>query len=72
MNVKDGFQKTIIRKLFKFFTIKINHILTVDLGMIKVAAKFVLKQLSGGQKENRKQIITDLLQYVESDENFLN
>ncbi|VVC38893.1 Transposase, type 1 [Cinara cedri] len=49
----------------------IQTILTTDLDMRRVAAKFVPKLLSDEQKENRKQIATDLLEYSESDEFFL-
>ncbi|VVC25608.1 Transposase, type 1 [Cinara cedri] len=43
----------------------VQTILTTDLDMRRVAAKFVLKLLSNEQKENRKQIATDLLEYLD-------
>jgi len=46
-------------------------ILTTDLDMRRVAAKFVPKLLSDEQKENRKQIATDLLECSDSDDFFL-
>ncbi|KAE9522415.1 hypothetical protein AGLY_017174 [Aphis glycines] len=49
----------------------VQTILTTDLDMRRVAAKFVPKLLSGEQKENRKQIATDLLECSESDVFFL-
>ncbi|KAL4119443.1 hypothetical protein QTP88_012252 [Uroleucon formosanum] len=49
----------------------VQTILTTDLNMRRVAAKFVPKLLSGEQKENRKQIATDLLECSESDDFFL-
>lgn len=49
----------------------VQTILTTDLDMRRVAAKFVPKLLSGEQKENRKQIATDLLECSESDDFFL-
>ncbi|XP_026809131.1 protein GVQW3-like [Rhopalosiphum maidis] len=51
--------------------IRVQTILTTDLDMRRVAAKFVPKLLSGEQKENRKQIATDLLECSESDDFFL-
>jgi len=42
----------------------------VDLGMRRVATNFVPKVLFEVQKQNRKQIATDLLECFESDENF--
>ncbi|XP_026819545.1 protein GVQW3-like [Rhopalosiphum maidis] len=50
--------------------IRVQTILTTDLDMRRVAAKFVPKLLSGEQKENRKQIATDLLECSESDDFF--
>ncbi|XP_026819544.1 protein GVQW3-like [Rhopalosiphum maidis] len=49
----------------------VQTILTTDLDMRRVAAKFVPKLLSGEQKENRKQIATDLLECSKSDDFFL-
>ena len=49
----------------------VQTILTTDLDMRRVATKFVPKVLSGEQKENRKQIATDLLECSESDDFFL-
>ncbi|KAL4113507.1 hypothetical protein QTP88_017119 [Uroleucon formosanum] len=49
----------------------VQTILTTDLDMRRVAAKFLPKLLSGEQKENRKQIATDLLECSESDDFFL-
>lgn len=48
----------------------VQTILTTDLDMRRVAAKFVPKLLSDEQKENRKQIATDLLECSESDDFF--
>ncbi|KAL4123165.1 hypothetical protein QTP88_015388 [Uroleucon formosanum] len=49
----------------------IQKIRTAIRDMRRVAAKFVPKLLSGEQKENRKQIATDLLECSESDDSFL-
>ncbi|XP_026818412.1 protein GVQW3-like isoform X2 [Rhopalosiphum maidis] len=49
----------------------IQKIRTAIRDMRRVAAKFVPKLLSGEQKENRKQIATDLLECSESDDFFL-
>lgn len=46
-------------------------ILTADLGMTRVAAKFVPKLLSENQMENGKQNAINLLKCAESNENFL-
>ncbi|KAL4141749.1 hypothetical protein QTP88_004326 [Uroleucon formosanum] len=48
----------------------IQKIRTAIRDMRRVAAKFVPKLLSGEQKENRKQIATDLLECSESDDFF--
>lgn len=50
----------------------VQIILTTHLDMRRVASKFVPKLLSDEQKENRKQIATDVLECFESDDFFLN
>jgi len=50
----------------------VHTILTADLGLRRVSAKFVLKLLTMEQKQLRLEITQDMLDYVESDSNFLN
>ena len=50
----------------------VHTILTADLGLRRVSAKFVLKLLTMEQKQLRLEIIQDILDYVKSDSNFLN
>jgi transposase/AraC-like DNA-binding protein len=49
----------------------VQSILTEDLGMRRVSAKFVPKLLSADEKENRLSAAQDLLDCAENDENFL-
>ena len=49
----------------------VQSILTEDLGMRRVSAKFVPKLLSADEKENCLSAAQDLLDYAENDENFL-
>ena len=68
-----GNRRLIISELSNEFQISfgsVQTILTTNLGMRRVAAKFFPKLLSNEQKENRKQIATDLLECSESDEFF--
>jgi len=46
--------------------------MTADLGLRRVSAKFVPKLLTMEQKQLRLEIAQDILDYVESDSNFLN
>ena len=50
----------------------VHTILTADLGLRRVPAKFVPKLLAMEQKQLRLEIAQDMLDYVESDSNFLN
>jgi len=50
----------------------VHTILTVDLGLRRVSAKFVPKLLTMEQKQLRLEIVQDMLDCVESDSNFLN
>jgi hypothetical protein len=50
-----------LSKEFQISFGSVQTILTTDLDMRRVAAKFVPKLLSDEQKENRKKIATDLL-----------
>jgi len=50
----------------------VHTILTADLGLRIVSAKFVLKLLTMQQKQLRLEIAQDMLDCVESDSNFLN
>jgi hypothetical protein len=59
-----------LSKEFQISFRSVQIILTTDLDMRKVAVKFVPKQLSDEQKENRKQIATDWLECSESDDFF--
>ncbi|BFZ13051.1 hypothetical protein BsWGS_16090 [Bradybaena similaris] len=49
----------------------VQAILTEDLGMRRVSAKFVPKLLSADQKDNRVSAAADLIDCVENNENFL-
>jgi [histone H3]-lysine36 N-dimethyltransferase SETMAR len=49
----------------------VQSILTENLGMRRVSAKFVPKLLSEDQKANRVSASTDLLQCTQNDENFM-
>lgn len=59
-----------LRNEFQISFGSVQTILTSDLDMRRVAAKFVPKPLSDEQKENRKQIATDWLERSESDDFF--
>lgn len=59
-----------LRNEFQISFGSVQTILTSDLDMRRVAAKFVPKPLSDEQKENRKQIATDWLKRSESDDFF--
>jgi len=50
----------------------VHTILTADLGLRRVSAKFVPKLLTMEQKQLRLEIAQDMLDCVESDSNFLN
>jgi len=50
----------------------VHTILTADLGLRRVSAKFVPKLLKVEQKQLRLEIAQDMLDCVESDSNFLN
>jgi histone-lysine N-methyltransferase SETMAR len=50
----------------------VHTILTADLGLRRVSAKFVPKLLTVEQKQLRQEITQDILDCVESDSNFLN
>jgi len=50
----------------------VHTILTVDLGLRRVSAKFVPKLLTMEQKQLRLEIAQDMLDCIESDSNFLN
>jgi len=50
----------------------VHTILTADLGLRRVSAKFVLKLLTMEQKQLRLEIAQDMLDCVESDSNLLN
>jgi histone-lysine N-methyltransferase SETMAR len=50
----------------------VHTILTADLGLRRVSAKFVPKLLTVEQKQLRLEIALYMLDYVESDSNFLN
>jgi len=49
----------------------IYNILTEELGMWKICAKLVLKNLTNKQKENWRNVCLDLLERIENNENFL-
>jgi len=49
----------------------VHTILTVDLGLRRVSAKFVPKLLTMEQKQLHLEIAQDMLDCVESDSNFL-
>ena len=50
----------------------VHNILTTDLGLRRVSAKFVPKLLTVKQKQLRLEIAQNMLDCVESDSNFLN
>ena len=49
----------------------VHQILINDLGMRKISAKFVPKNLTLEQKDNRRDVSLDILQRIESDREFL-
>lgn len=48
----------------------VHQILTNELGMKKICAKMVPKNLTPQQKENRKEVCRDLLERIENDPDF--
>ena len=48
----------------------IQDILTEELGMRKICAKIVPKNLTNKQKENQRNVCLDLLECIKNDENF--
>lgn len=50
----------------------VHTILTADLGLKRVSAKFVPKLLTMEQKQLRLEIVQDMLDCIESDSSFLN
>ncbi len=50
----------------------VQSIITKDLFMRRVLAKFVTKLLSDQQRENRKEISQDMLECASQDQNFMN
>lgn len=50
----------------------VHTILTEDLGMRRIAAKFMSKLLTIEQKQHRSEIAQDMLEAVQNDPNFLN
>jgi len=50
----------------------VHTILTADLGLRRVSAKFVLKLLTTEQKQLRVEVAQDMLDCAESDSNFMN
>jgi len=48
----------------------VHDILTEELGMRKICAKLVPKNLTNEQKENRRSVCLDLLEFIENDEKF--
>jgi len=49
----------------------VHQILTDELAMKKLCVKFVLKNLTIEQKDNRKDVCLHLLERIQSDRNFL-
>lgn len=49
----------------------VHQVLTNELGMKKISAKFVPKNLTPEQKDNRKEVCSNLLERIETDPDFL-